>query len=309
MQAARIGLLIAIAGAGLAAPAAAPDCESCVVISQVYGGGGNNGAAWTNDFIELFNRGDRAVDLTGWSVQYASAAGVTWSRTLLSGTIEPGGYYLVQEGRGAGGGSPLPAPDAAGSIALSSTAGKVALVAGVHALRGSDPGADQGVVDLVGFGGAHAFKGSAPAPSPSNTSAIVRGGFGCFHTADNGADFVVTPSVAPRGSAVSPHPCPGVLVIRTQPELPAARQRADYMAALAAAGGSGEGYRYTLVNGSLPPGIALAGEALRGVPATAAGSPYSFTLRVTDSQGNSGVKNFYLPVLPDRNATITAALR
>ncbi|MEQ1530867.1 MAG: hypothetical protein ABL925_16240, partial [Methylococcales bacterium] len=28
-----------------------------IVISQVYGGGGNTGATYKNDFIELFNRG------------------------------------------------------------------------------------------------------------------------------------------------------------------------------------------------------------------------------------------------------------
>ncbi|MBK9050751.1 MAG: hypothetical protein IPL78_07495 [Chloroflexi bacterium] len=28
-----------------------------IVISQVYGGGGNSGATYTHDFIELFNRG------------------------------------------------------------------------------------------------------------------------------------------------------------------------------------------------------------------------------------------------------------
>ena len=50
-----------------------------VVISQVYGGGGNSGATYTHDFIELFNRGTVAQDLTGWSVQYASATGTTWS--------------------------------------------------------------------------------------------------------------------------------------------------------------------------------------------------------------------------------------
>ena len=44
-----------------------------VVISQVYGGGGNTGAQYTNDFIELFNRGTSSVSLVGWSVQYASA--------------------------------------------------------------------------------------------------------------------------------------------------------------------------------------------------------------------------------------------
>ena len=46
-----------------------------IVISQVYGGGGNAGAVYTHDFIELFNRGTTTVSLAGWSVQYASATG------------------------------------------------------------------------------------------------------------------------------------------------------------------------------------------------------------------------------------------
>ncbi len=72
-----------------------------IVISQIYGGGGNSGAQFSNDFIELFNRGTTAVSVTGWSVQYASAAGAfSTFRTNLSGTIQPGQYYLVQEAAG-----------------------------------------------------------------------------------------------------------------------------------------------------------------------------------------------------------------
>src|SRR5215203_179958 len=44
-----------------------------LVISQVYGGGGNANAPYRNDFIELFNAGGVGVNLTGMSVQYASA--------------------------------------------------------------------------------------------------------------------------------------------------------------------------------------------------------------------------------------------
>src|SRR5437588_6675285 len=85
-----------------------------VVISQVYGGGGNSGATLKNDFIELFNRGATAVNVTGWSVQYAPATGTTtWSTTNLVGvTIQPGQYYLVQEAAGTGGTTNLPTPDA-----------------------------------------------------------------------------------------------------------------------------------------------------------------------------------------------------
>jgi HYR domain/Lamin Tail Domain len=67
---------------------------SSLVISQVYGGGGNLGATLTHDFIEIFNRGTTPVSLTGWSLQYTSAAGTTWQVTPLSGSIAPGQYYL-----------------------------------------------------------------------------------------------------------------------------------------------------------------------------------------------------------------------
>src|SRR6266478_3434783 len=68
------------------AQAVSPD----IVISQVYGGGGNSGATWRNDFVELFNRGTSAVNVAGWSVQYAASTGVNWSKTDLAGTIQPG---------------------------------------------------------------------------------------------------------------------------------------------------------------------------------------------------------------------------
>jgi predicted extracellular nuclease len=67
-----------------------------IVISQVYGGGGNSGATLRNDFIELFNRGTTTINDTGWTVQYASASGTSWVSTQLSGFIAPGHYYLVQ---------------------------------------------------------------------------------------------------------------------------------------------------------------------------------------------------------------------
>jgi predicted extracellular nuclease len=74
--------------------------QSRVVISQVYGGGGNAGSTYRNDFFELFNAGDMAQSLNGWSVQYAASAGATWQVTNLSGSIQPGHYYLVQESQG-----------------------------------------------------------------------------------------------------------------------------------------------------------------------------------------------------------------
>ena len=123
-----VGLLaLALVGAGLASRSSRA-ASTDIVISQVYGGGGGSGATLKNDFIELFNRGAAAVDVTGWSVQYAGSAGSLWQLTSLSGTIQPGQYYLIQEAAGPGGTVDLPPPDAIGNISMSATTGKVALI-------------------------------------------------------------------------------------------------------------------------------------------------------------------------------------
>src|SRR4051812_2351791 len=82
-------------GPSSASAAALPLLVGTVVISQVYGGGGNVGAVYNQDFIELLNRGTVTVDLTGWTVQHASATGADWASTPMVGTIAPGQYYLV----------------------------------------------------------------------------------------------------------------------------------------------------------------------------------------------------------------------
>src|SRR5207253_8480078 len=87
------------------------DDGALMVISQVYGGGGNSGATYKNDFIELYNRGSASVNLSTYAVQYTSASGSTWSETTLTGTLAAGHYYLVQEAQGAGGTQNLPTPE------------------------------------------------------------------------------------------------------------------------------------------------------------------------------------------------------
>src|SRR2546422_7907990 len=96
-----------------------------IVISQVYGGGGNSGATLKNDFIELYNRSAATVDLTGWSVQYAATTGTFWQRTDLTPVpLGPGQYYLVQEAAGTGGTTNLPTPDVTGALPMSSVGGE-----------------------------------------------------------------------------------------------------------------------------------------------------------------------------------------
>lgn len=194
----------------------AATAQAQVVVSQVYGGGGNSGATLKNDFIELRNNGATAVSLEGWSVQYASSTGTTWSRTNLTGSIAPGGYYLIQQAQGSGGSVDLPTPDAVGTLTLSGTAGKVALSRGTAALSGACPLTDANVVDFVGFGSAaNCFEGAAPTGTLSNTTAALRNGEGSIDTQNNGADFSVgTPN--PRNSGAAP---PDPPVARTIPQI------------------------------------------------------------------------------------------
>ncbi|MFE7595513.1 lamin tail domain-containing protein, partial [Kitasatospora sp. NPDC057512] len=193
--AAVVAALVALPGG--VAQAASPD----IVISQVYGGGGNSGAPYTNDFVELYNRGTAPVSVTGWTVQYASAAGGSWSRTTLSGTIAPGRYLLVQEAAGAGTGAALPTPDATGTIAMSATSGKVALVTNGTALTCTSGCASQsGVKDLVGYGSGASSAEGTPTGNLSNSTAALRTGGGATDTDNNAADFAITAPV-PRNSS------------------------------------------------------------------------------------------------------------
>ncbi len=215
--------LTAASGLALHAPTPALALSPDVVISQVYGGGGNTGATFTHDFIELFNRGTSSVSLTGWSVQYASATGTgnfgassTQLTELPSVSLAPGQYLLVQEASTAAVGSPLPTPDVTDTtpIAMSATAGKVALVNGTASLGcngGSTPCSPAQlaqIVDLVGYGGANFYEGAA-APTLSNTTAAIRATGGCTETDDNATDFAAS-TPTPRNTASPLHVCPTI---------------------------------------------------------------------------------------------------
>ena len=190
-------------------PQSAQALSSTIVISQIYGGGGNSGATLRNDFIELFNRGNSPVSLSGWSVQYASSAGTTWQKTDLSGvTLQPGQYYLIQEAQGSGGTTNLPTPDATGTIAMSATAGKVALVNNNTLITsGTSCPTGSAIVDFVGFGAANCSE-TLPTATLSNTTAALRGNDGCTETDNNSTDFATgTPN--PRNTATAFDPCTG----------------------------------------------------------------------------------------------------
>lgn len=172
-----------------------------VKINEIYGGGGNGGSIWTNDFVELYNPSASSVSLVGWSVQYATATGTSWSVTTLNGTIAANGYYLIQLSAGAGGTTPLPTPDATGTTALSATAGKIVLCNVVTAQTGTNP-TGAAIIDKVGYGTtANGFEGTAPTPAPSATNSVQRTSPG-FDTDNNNTDFSILTPPTPTNSII-----------------------------------------------------------------------------------------------------------
>jgi predicted extracellular nuclease len=193
----------------LALLALAGTASAQVVVSQVYGGGGNSGATLRNDFIELKNTTAAAVAVGGWSVQYNSATGTgAWQVTAIpAGTSIPaGGYLLIQQAQGTGGTTSLPTPDVTGTIAMAAGSGKVALVSSSTLLSGSCP-TGGALVDFVGYGTANCSEG-APTAVLTNTTAAVRGSDGCTDTNNNASDFSVL-APAPRNSATAAAICTG----------------------------------------------------------------------------------------------------
>ncbi|BEV04386.1 lamin tail domain-containing protein [Chryseobacterium gambrini] len=158
-----------------------------IVINEIYGGGGNSGSTYKNDFIELKNIGSTTVTLSGATLQYGSAANaIAQYHTLPDITLAPGKTYLVQEALGNAGTTNLPTPDYIAPIptnfgtgtnttagfAMSATAGKVALAS--NATQVTSP-TDGNVLDFVGFGTtASQYEGAGPAPAPSNTNSVAR---------------------------------------------------------------------------------------------------------------------------------------
>jgi predicted extracellular nuclease len=270
----RLTLLAALL-ASLSVPAFA---DSPVVISQVYGGGGNGGATLKNDYIELFNRSAESVTLDGWSVQYASSTGNSWTNLTKLGkiTLAPGQYYLIQEAAGSGGTEALPVqPDASGNINMGGTGGKVALVNGSTAI-GSATAAN--VADLVSFGNASPFEGAGPAPAPTNATAVIRAGGGCTDSDNNAADFGVG-APAPRNSASAPNVCSTTPVAAAiVPSCPASLGGA---AGSAFAGQLSASDKDSIVNAATITGGAVNGISLAGfAPAANAGASASVSLAV-----------------------------
>jgi uncharacterized protein len=287
-----------------------PAVTTGVLISEVYGGGGNAGSNYKNDFIELYNPTAAPISLTGWSVQYASSAGTSWQVTALTGSIPAGSNYLVQEAAGTTGADLfLPAPDATGSIAMAAGAGKVALVASTTALSGACP-TGGAIVDFVGFGSAANCSETAPTTTLTNATSAKRKNGGAQDTNDNSSDFAAG-EPDPRGTTnpaptvASTNPANGtsnvglganVVVSFSEPvsvsgswfSISCATSGAQSAAATANTGAPGD-YRFTLdpsadfvANEACTVTIVAAQVADRGVPGDTMAADYVFSFTTAD---------------------------
>ncbi|HEX3588151.1 MAG TPA: ExeM/NucH family extracellular endonuclease [Pseudonocardiaceae bacterium] len=269
----------------LATPASADPAGDGVVINEVYGGGGNNGSHYRSDFVELDNPTGAVVDLTGWTVQYRSAAGTTVQQTALSGSIAPQGHYLVQESTGTSGDQvALPTPDASGAIAMSATGGVVILVSSATSVTTQgDLAGLAGVVDAVGYGSsATSFEGTAPAPTTGNTTSVGR--TDVADTDQNSADFTVG-APTPESSGTDS----GAAVTVSSPGTQTAT--AGTAVTPLTLGASGGTPPYTWTATGLPDGLTISPDGIISGTPTTAGSA-AVTVTATDSAGASGSTAF-----------------
>lgn len=195
--------------------------SSTIVISQVYGwgGGGPGRSYYGHDYVELFNAGTSLVDITGWSLQWSQFQQGIWdnNKTVLSGSIAPGHYFLVEESDvnplgTSGGDHELPVtPDQISTVAIGNLNGVVALTNTPDSLVGIAPDMTH-VVDLVSYEATTAPEDIVlPSWNPILTAGsyqviYARKNGGCTNTQSNAADFTKAQIVMAKQPAGNPGP-------------------------------------------------------------------------------------------------------
>lgn len=183
-----------------------------VIITEVFGGGGNSGAVYKNDFVELFNTTASTVDLSGWALTYYSSTGTGLASNIFEipagSSIAPYRYFLIQASAGAGGTTDLPTPDAVSTLNLSGSAGKIILNLTKEAQTISDLASitgNQFFKDYVPYGAAAApVWGTSTTDASSTTSASRKKVSGSYsYTSNIGTDFeLIAPNPQNSGSTV-----------------------------------------------------------------------------------------------------------
>ena len=193
-----------------------------IVISQLYVGASSTSTtpAYNHKYLELFNRGDKDIDITGWSVQYSNKSGTVGSCSLRDGdksfVIPAGKYFLIQL-NGKNTGTALPDEDFSGCASMNPA------LEGMIILMDSDDAqykmtAPDGYptfdvthyVDGIGYGSVNWAEGNKKAAKGEATKAAFRKDDGCTDTNNNGNDFgllALDATHAPRNLSTTSHYC------------------------------------------------------------------------------------------------------
>ena len=146
---------LAVENAWKAVGVSVPNTIPEVIITQVYGGGGNSGATYKSDFIELYNTTSDNINISGWCLYYSAA---TSSATNLkyefpsNTTVKANSYFLIKGGDGTGTQPAWSIPfDATSTLNLSGSAGKVILLKSNAAFNLSTPPTIEEIVNNVDF--------------------------------------------------------------------------------------------------------------------------------------------------------------
>lgn len=301
-----LGLGLAVAGLSIApAPAAqANPAGTGVVISEVFGGGSANTTPGSkaNDFIELYNPTAAPIPVSGWSVQYRSATGTSAQVTELTGEIQPGGYYIIQEGTFTTPESTqLPKPDAQGAINMSATNGVVLLVKNTtpYATQGNLAPAVDPLVDMVGYGTTPtSFEGARTGVQLSNVLSAQRDVTAAQPDSDHNANDFTELAPTPVNSAGETAP---VLDATGPATLDIVQNQAMPPLQLTATGGTSP---YAWTSTTLPAGLTLStGGQVTGTPTTPGTTAVTFT--VTDSATPADTDDVVVSITVSETVSIT----
>lgn len=203
-----LGLSVAVAGVQSFALPAVQAVSTTVVINEVYVNGGSSGATYSNKYVELFNRTDSPIALSGMSLQYRAptSAGNSTGNVALSGTIPANGYFTVTGSTNGANGGVVPGADQTSTLNPGAGGGTISLVMGITAV---DPSSSSAVVDKIGYGTSNTPEGSGAAPTGNSVTTVLARAASSTDTDANSADFTAqSPTPDAVNTAIDPEPEP-----------------------------------------------------------------------------------------------------
>jgi Lamin Tail Domain len=201
---AQIGLVLLCASNIPVAAVAVGEPAQHVLIVEVSP---QSGQSATEEFIELYNPNETPVDVTGWKLQYRSAASIgdkTWTTKSTFACLQPtddckvaiDGHDTLHLSSYESDEQALPL-----SSGMALDGGQVRLLQPSTADRAEEP------QDLVGYGASAAFEGTGAAPAPQPGRSIVRkqdATNAYIDTNNNGPDFELAPDQAAADAPTEP---------------------------------------------------------------------------------------------------------